>query len=142
VVRIQVPPLRERREDIPRLARHFLWQAGCGDVDGVLDGRLLEVLASRRWPGNVRELRNVLERALILSTGDEIEVTDLPEFARKSDNEDQAGTSSIPMSLAERERRAILEALERTGGHREKAARLLGISVRTLYSRLKEYDIR
>jgi DNA-binding NtrC family response regulator len=90
----------------------------------------------------VRELRNVLERALILSTGDEIEVTDLPEFARKSDNEDQAGSSSIPMSLAERERRAILEALERTGGHREKAARLLGISVRTLYSRLKEYDIR
>jgi DNA-binding NtrC family response regulator len=68
-VRIFVPPLRSRIEDIPVLARHFLWQAGCGDPDLVLKPELLRVLTSRRWPGNVRELRNVVERAIVLTDG-------------------------------------------------------------------------
>jgi DNA-binding NtrC family response regulator len=69
VVRIMVPSLRQRRDDIPRLARHFLWQAGCVDVDAVLSEELLGVLCTRSWPGNVRELRNVIERASILADG-------------------------------------------------------------------------
>jgi len=144
VVRLALKPLCERGDDVEMLSAVLLETLArrLGSPPKKLSSGALERLKTHRWPGNVRELRNVLERALILSTGDEIEVTDLPEFARKSDNEDHAGSSSVPMSLAERERRAILEALERTGGHREKAARLLGISVRTLYSRLKEYDIR
>ena len=71
VVRIVLPPLRERREDIPRLARHFLAQAGCFDPDSVLTPEVLDALTSRRWPGNVRELRNALERAVVLSDGAE-----------------------------------------------------------------------
>jgi len=71
VVRIVLPPLRRRREDIPLLARHFLFQAGCADLDAVLTEEVLEVLRSRRWPGNVRELRNMLERAMIFSDGSE-----------------------------------------------------------------------
>jgi two-component system nitrogen regulation response regulator GlnG len=69
VVRVTMPPLRERIDDIMPLARFFLWQAGCVDVGAVLDDDLLEVLCSRSWPGNVRELRNVLERATILVDG-------------------------------------------------------------------------
>jgi len=69
VVRVVVPPLRKRRGDIPGLARHFLWQAGCANPDGVLTSEVLEVLEGRRWPGNVRELRNVIERALLMQHG-------------------------------------------------------------------------
>jgi transcriptional regulator with GAF, ATPase, and Fis domain len=72
VVRVVLPPLRERQEDIPALARFFLWQAGCADIDAVLTPKLLGVLYSRSWPGNVRELRNVIERALILLDGSDL----------------------------------------------------------------------
>jgi len=71
VVRIVLPPLRRRREDIPLLARHFLYQAGCADPDRVLTAEVMEVLGSRRWEGNIRELRNVIERAMVLSDGSE-----------------------------------------------------------------------
>jgi DNA-binding NtrC family response regulator len=67
VLQIRVPPLRERPEDIPLLARHFLWQSGCADPDSVLTREVLAILATRRWRGNVRELRNVIERAAVLS---------------------------------------------------------------------------
>jgi two-component system, NtrC family, nitrogen regulation response regulator GlnG len=67
VVRIVLPPLRDRREDIPGLARHFLWQAGCADPDAVLKPELLRVLSTRAWPGNARELRNLVERAIVLA---------------------------------------------------------------------------
>jgi DNA-binding NtrC family response regulator len=69
VIRVVVPPLRDRREDIPLLARHFLWQAGCVDPDAVLTPQLLDVLVSRQWRGNVRELRNAIERAVLLTDG-------------------------------------------------------------------------
>jgi DNA-binding NtrC family response regulator len=68
-MRIRVPPLRERVEDIPVLARHFLWEAGCADPDGVLQPDLVKALTTRKWPGNVRELRNVLERGMVLVDG-------------------------------------------------------------------------
>ena len=95
----------------------------------------MAALRLQRWPGNVRELRNVLERSLIAAAGERIEAGDLPALATPA--------SSVPVSLSleERERQAILEALKQTGGHREWAARLLGVSVRTLYNRLKQYGI-
>ncbi len=74
VIRIRIPPLRERREDIPELARHFLWQAGRADHDAVLTPPLLRALQSRSWRGNVRELRNTIERAVALSDGRELEL--------------------------------------------------------------------
>jgi DNA-binding NtrC family response regulator len=64
-----VPPLRDRVEDIPRLARHLLWQSGCAEPERVLTKEVLEVLSTRSWPGNVRELRNVVERAVLLANG-------------------------------------------------------------------------
>jgi DNA-binding NtrC family response regulator len=80
-VRIFVPPLRKRTEDIPILARHFLWQAGCADPDRVLNPELLRFLCTRKWPGNVRELRNVVERAVVLTDGSTPTITPsmLPE---------------------------------------------------------------
>jgi transcriptional regulator with GAF, ATPase, and Fis domain len=69
VVRVLVPPLRQRRQDIPLLARHFLWQAGCHDPEMVLTPEVLKVLARRKWSGNVRELRNMMERAIVLADG-------------------------------------------------------------------------
>lgn len=79
VMRVVLPPLRERRDDIPRLARHFLWQAGCADPSAVLKPEVIASLKSRRWKGNARELRNVLERAVVLADGvnDLIEVTEV-----------------------------------------------------------------
>jgi len=99
VVRIVLPPLRARRDDIPDLARHFLTQAGCADLDAVLTPQVLEALASRRWPGNVRELRNVLERAVVLSHGAAELVEDQPPGPERIErppesNEDRTAESA------------------------------------------------
>jgi len=72
VVQVRLPALRERRPDVPLLARHFLWQAGCGDPDSVLTPQVLEALSTRQWPGNIRELRNVIERATVLADGSQL----------------------------------------------------------------------
>jgi len=142
VMRLELTPLRDRPGDLELLAPELLEALSqrLGVPAKKLSPDARRRLEAHQWPGNVRELRNVLERALIVSAGDVIASADLPEFAEPAGAPVQSG--SVPISLAERERRAILEALEQTGGHREQAAKLLGVSVRTLYSRLKEYDIR
>ena len=142
VIRLELTPLRDRPGDLELLASALLEPLSqrLGMSVKRLSHGAMRRLEVHHWPGNVRELRNVLERALIVSTGDEIAAEDLPEFAEPPSA--PAVTGAVPISLSERERRAILEALEQTGGHREQAAKLLGVSVRTLYSRLKEYDIR
>lgn len=141
VVRLDLPPLRDRAGDLELLVPALVDQlaARLGVDPKPVSERSLRLLASHHWPGNVRELRNVMERALIIATGAEIGPEDLPALG----GEIGATLSpEAPLSLRERERRAILAALERTGGHRERAARLLGISVRTLYNRLRDSDIR
>ncbi len=139
VVSLPLPPLRQRPGDldllVPRLKRALAERLGVPERE--MSPEALALLRRHPWPGNVRELRNVLERSLIAATGDAIQPHDLPPLAAP-----QAGDEApARLSLQERERQAILDALERTGGHRERAADLLGISVRTLYNRLKQYGI-
>ncbi len=141
VVRLELTPLSERRGDLELLVPVLVesLSARLGTPTKTISDEAMDRLKTHRWPGNVRELRNVLERALIASSDNEIRQGDLPELGQPGTI---ATSGASPISLADRERLAILEALEKSGGHRERAAKLLEISVRTLYSRLKEYDIR
>jgi two-component system response regulator HydG len=147
VVTLRIPPLRERPSDIPGLAEHFLglFSQEHGKGPKRLSAEALEVLSRYPWPGNVRELRNVLESVVVFHTqGDEIAVADLPIEVRDSSTLSTMGApvQSVvgePRTMEEIERQAILETLLRTGGHRAKAADLLGIGLRTLQRKLKEY---
>ena len=146
VVTLGIPPLRERTEDLPLLAEHFVrsFSEEHGRKPADLTPEALEVLARYPWPGNVRELRNILETVIIFHRGDKIQVSDLPQEIRKSASISTTGSPvqapvGAPRSMADIERQAILETLERTGGHRAKAADLLDIGLRTLQRKLKEY---
>ena len=135
---IQLPPLRERPSDILPLAEHIL-----RNVTGRLGKRIggfaeeaVALLQAYSWPGNVRELQNVIERATILCHGDRLDPARLhiaPSPVRSD--------SPTPKTLKELEREAILSALTACHGNRREAARQLGIGLRTLYSRLREYGI-
>jgi len=148
VMRLEIPPLRQRPEDIGFIADHLLpgIVRRLGSAASKLDATALRCLRAHGWPGNVRELRNVIERVLIITGGGLITAEDLPGLAAGSPKptsrtfSEPAGQDA-PMSLSERERQAILEALHASNGHREQAARLLGISVRTLYNRLRQFGI-
>ncbi len=146
VVSLPLPPLRDRPGDldllVPKLKQALAERLGVPNRE--LSPQAMDVLRRQRWPGNVRELRNALERSLIAATGEAIEPGDLPALSDQpavAGGGVSQGGANATLSLEERERQAILEALERTGGHREQAARLLGISVRTLYNRLRQYGI-
>ncbi|MEK6284272.1 MAG: sigma-54 dependent transcriptional regulator [Acidobacteriota bacterium] len=140
---IKLPALRERPEDIPALADHFLGLVSGGDRVRLSDDAM-QVLMNYAWPGNVRELRNVIERAVILSTGDEIGADDLPlelRTHRMMSMEAADGDESKAGSLDELRRKQILSVLEQTGWHQGKASEILGISPSTLYRQLKEYGL-
>jgi DNA-binding NtrC family response regulator len=134
-IKLTVPPLRERPDDIVPLALHYL----AGQRPGLsFSKEAVERLRGYSWPGNVRELRNVVVRAAILAPGPEITVSDLPEeFAQNSCS---AGLRSLAM-LAELERTAIAKALEESRGHQQTAAVRLGISKRTLQRKIKAYGL-
>jgi len=152
VFEIEVPPLRERREDIPLLARHFADELSAGaSRPGVeLSPEACDTLVRHDWPGNVRELHNTIERALVVCNGGAIQPRDLPQRIRDAGDGVEAvtpagtgGTASWPgadgvLEIAELERRAIAEALRRTGGNHARAAQLLGLSRATLYRKLKQ----
>ncbi len=137
VVVVNLSPLRERPLDVPLLARHYVDRLSVRHRVPVpeLTGEALETLAAHPWPGNVRELRNVLERAVVVRGGEPIRAADLALT-----HAGPAG-SSPSLDRSHREREALLAALRRTGGRRDEAARLLGISVRTLYYRLKQWGL-
>jgi len=147
VVSLLVPPLRERREDIPRFIDYFLniyrqrFNRPKLDIDAETRRRLQE----HQWPGNVRELRNSLERAAAISVGDVIDESQM-SFLRTPptpSSTDATGGRSVEgpaMTLEELEREHILRVLEETDGNRERAAAILGISSRTLYRKLREYE--
>ncbi|HKV08125.1 MAG TPA: sigma-54 dependent transcriptional regulator, partial [Thermoanaerobaculia bacterium] len=146
VVTLRIPPLRERPGDIAQLAEHFLalFCQEHGKSPKRLSPEALELLSRYSWPGNVRELRNVMESAVVFSQGDEISPAELPLEVRESTSVSTVGAPvqavvGGPRTMADIERQAILETLERTGGHRAKAADILGIGLRTLQRKLKEY---
>jgi two-component system response regulator AtoC len=141
---IQLPPLRDRPEDIPPLAEHFLARTSSGSASSLAEDSM-RLLTNYNWPGNVRELRNVIERALILATSDCIQPDDLPLELRThrpvsldSTNEESDGNVA---SLDELKRKQILAVLEQTGWHQGKASEILGISPSTLYRQLKSYGL-
>ena len=136
-LRIRVPPLRERREDIPLLAAHFLARSAKGHgAQPALDEEAMRALREHDWPGNIRELIAVVER-LVLRGGRQIGAGDVAEVLRGS----AAARPPLPpeedLTLAELERRRIEEVMRRCNGHRAEAARLLGLSERTLYRKLE-----
>jgi len=142
VVPIHLPSLRERREDIPVLVQHFTRDITqrLGMTAKSFSPRALEVLQSRPWKGNVRELKNVVERAVVLARPSILEEADLFLGQGPAPAEGARASSSAAGGLRAMEKEAILETLKQTGGNRTRTAKILGISVRTLRNKLKEYD--
>jgi DNA-binding NtrC family response regulator len=140
-IHFEIPPLRKRRADVPVLVQHFvaLHNARHGTKKGVSPAAA-EVLQRYDWPGNVRELRHVVERALVLADRDQIRPGDLPVELRQSAGVGVGGEMTN-LTLAGVERLHIARVLELVGGHRARAAQLLGISERNLYRRIREYQL-
>ena len=140
VVSIKLPPLRDRKTDIPALVHHFIDRYGgtSGDPKDI-SYEAMSRLMSYDWPGNVRELENCIKRALALGSGPEIQVRDLPSNLLYA-MEAGTGERQVP-TLRELERNAIRQALEVTAGDRLRAAKLLGIGKTTVYRKIKEYGL-
>jgi len=148
VIPIRIPPLRERRDDVPLLVEHILERIS-GDDMKVSDGAM-EILTHYEWPGNVRELENIIERAVILADGGEITAESLnvsifPENLRRRARGEpvtsggELGVSGV--TLEELERRYLLQTLEETGWKKKQAAEILGINPSTLYRKLQRYGV-
>ncbi|HVP39122.1 MAG TPA: sigma-54 dependent transcriptional regulator [Candidatus Saccharimonadales bacterium] len=141
VFSISIPPLRDRRDDIPLLVEHFIRNSSIVPKRSVkISSEAGEVLARYLWPGNVRELDNVIERALILCDGGVLLPEHLPMGVRMSSPFGPAEESDGLPTLEEVERRYIKRVLDECSGHRQKAARILGISERNLYRKVKELE--
>ena len=146
VVQIHLPPLRERTEDVPELVHHFIGRFNARlrlKVTGV-SAAAMRALIEYPWPGNVRELENVVERAMVLADGAQIDVAQLPAFGAPPDRPDGSGAMldlSVKRRTDDLERVLIREALERTRGNRTRAAKLLDLSHRALLYKIREYGI-
>ena len=142
VIEVVLPPLRERREDIPALAEHFMARAaGRLGREIRLSAEALERLLRYPWPGNVRELENAIERAAILARGDAVTPEDLPPHVAAGLNLGPSPALPRQTTLAETERGHILTTLERFGRNHSAAAEALGIGRTTLWRKLKEYGL-
>jgi transcriptional regulator with PAS, ATPase and Fis domain len=143
VVSIHLPVLRERPEDIPLLADHFLRKYAAENEKPVsqISQECLDLLARYRWPGNVRELENVIERAVTLSHHSVILPEDLPRRLRTQPFEAIASSLPSQISLSELEKQYIQKVLKETGGNKKKAADILGIDRRTLYRMAARYGL-
>lgn len=143
VIPLHVPPLRERREDIPLLINHFLDKVCRGHKIKTkeIDPKVLNSMIAYSWPGNVRELENLIERMVLISSGSLIGPELLPAEILEERIPSAPARDTLSGQLAGTEKEAILQALERADGNRTKAARLLGISRASLYNKLKQYDI-
>ena len=148
VIPILLPPLRERKGDIPDLVEHFL-RKKCREMNRPivrLAPRAQEALMNYRWPGNVRELENVIERTIVLSDGEELDLNDLPlAFDAEGGAEASEGLpeGEIPLGrmLEDLERKLIEQALERSGGVKTRTAEILGIKTSALYYKLDKYGL-
>jgi DNA-binding NtrC family response regulator len=141
VIPVTLPPLRERREDIPLLVQHFLERLS-NELQRRLDGvspQGMAALMAHAWPGNVRELRNVLERGAVVAKSSIVQLADLALPAPDAARADPQGE---PLSLEALEKRHVAEVLAWTGGNVTHAARVLGIDRMTLYNKMKRYGLR
>ena len=143
VILIRLPPLKDRPEDIPLLAQHFLakYASGAGASVTAVSKEAMRVFLQYLWPGNIRELENVIERAVTLGAKGEIKVEDLPKNLLGDNREIDAERTPAEASLEEVERAHIARVLKHTGGQISKAARILGMDRRTLYRKIEAYRI-
>jgi two-component system response regulator HydG len=146
VVRIDLPPLRERSEDIPSLVEHFM-QKFASQTKRKLDGieqDALAALMNHRWPGNVRELEHTIERAVLLGTESKIGLKDLSSrLAAPPDGRSPvAEAASKAYTLKDLEREYIMRVMENTGGNKTETAKILGVDRTTLYRKLEEYKVK
>jgi two-component system response regulator AtoC len=143
VVAVNLPPLRERRDDIPLLVKTFLDEFNRENGKQVceLTPETLNLLLAYDWPGNVRELRNVIEQMVVLARADRLTVRDVPPPVRDGADLTKISVVRAGMTVEEAERQLIAQALKETDGNRTKAAQKIGISRRTLHRKLKEYGL-
>ena len=148
MIPLHVPPLRERAEDVPMLAAHFLRRhsEAMGRPGLRLSGEALSALAAYAWPGNVRELSNVIERAAALCAGDSIELADLPPAVQRFTPEAPSqtlpdGGIDLERIIEDLERGYVQQALERARYSHKRAAELLGLTPRSFRYRLQKYNL-
>ncbi len=144
VINIHLPPLRERKEDIPHLINYFIkkFNKTMGKKISGMESEAIEALINYNFPGNIRELENIIERAFILADTDKITLKDLglPETTKKTKTTEKPDTTNTK-TLKQLEREAIIEALLKWEGNRTKASEELGITRRTLLNKIKEYNL-
>jgi transcriptional regulator with PAS, ATPase and Fis domain len=140
VITVTLPPLRERRQDIPDLVHHFLTTRQIGPAPFQIDDQALEALKRYDWPGNARELANVIERAQILAQNHLITLEDLPEIVAEALSASPVETSN-PRHLSYVERQHIVTILQQEKGNKVQAAKILGISRRALYRLMRKYGV-
>ena len=140
VVTVDLPPLRDRRHDIPALVHHFLSTRQLGKVPYQVHADAMQAMMNYHWPGNVRELANVLERAQILAEDNLITIDDLPEAMLKVPSPTES-LDSNSLNLGELERRTVVTALQQSKGNKVHAAKALGVTRRTLYRLIEKYGL-
>ncbi len=143
-VTIQIPPLRERRDDIPLLIHYFMQQSADRyekEIEGI-DPAAMQALMSYSWPGNVRELKNVVERMVVFSNGPQLTLDGIPAEIRPAGGEVIGGMNNlVGISIGQAEKELIRNTLKLVKGNREQAAKILAIGERTLYRKIKEYGL-
>ncbi len=144
VIEVKIPPLRERKEDILMLANYFIKRFSEENNKAVkeVDSNARGTLVRYSWPGNVRELRNVIERAVVLCSGDVITTAELPDKVRRSGTPSEGqNDSSLKLSVSEYEKTLIMNVYHAQNNNKEDTARVLGVDLATLYRKLKKYGI-
>jgi len=139
VIPIFIPPLRERKDDIPILTKHFLEIYSASNRKAIrgFSEEVMEIFLDYHWPGNVRELQNVIEHAVILTKGEMITENDLPQSLKTATHRDEAESTS----LKETEKNLILKVLQEVGGNKYQAAKKLGITRSTLYGKMRKHGM-
>ena len=142
VVSLKIPPLRDRKDDIPLLIKHFIkkFDDNRNIINGVSD-KVKQILMEYSWPGNVRELLNLIERAFALGCKGKIEIQDLPESVFTNNEEYSTKIDEGNFTLNDHEKEIIIKTLKKTKGKKREAAKRLNIGITTLYRKLKKYEI-
>ncbi|MEX1099971.1 MAG: sigma 54-interacting transcriptional regulator, partial [Bacteriovoracaceae bacterium] len=141
IVKIDMPSLQERKDDIKVLSEFFMNQGKDKEDYKILTTKAVEKLVNYKWPGNIQELRNVMERTYILAEDRYVDEHHLPNLAQEAQEEEAPQESFSEMTLHELEKAHIIRSLEHLGGNKTRAAKTLGITVKTLYNKLHSYGL-